>query len=142
MNGEQKLINKFLDRNYSIEYNSKGMYLIDINTKERLEVSTFKETMILLFTADLFEYVVRWGEERKKTLFEPFETFLNDYCVILGRREWEVVKIKDKRVKLKYVEFLNKFNWRFTDEFISYYYKKWYERVVIEASEKEMGINY
>ncbi len=142
MNCEKNVINKFLDRNYRIEYNSRGMYLIDINTTERLEVSKFKDIMFLLFTPDLFDYVVEWGEEVKKTLFEPFDNFLGDYHVILGRREWDVVKITDNRIKLKYDEFLNKFNWKFTEEFISYYYKKWYERIVIEASEKEMGIKY
>lgn len=138
-NDLKPLVYKFLDRDYRIGFNNRGLIIVDLNNTDEIKVTHFSQQMLNLFTPSTHNYISDWVDERLKTVFEGIDKFMIDYTVVLGRSNWEVRHMRTHDI-LTYGDFRLKFSKKHSDDVLKYYFDYWSEHKKVEKTERLMKI--
>jgi len=141
---DKEFIYDYLNKNYEPVIDGYGLIFRDKILNETFKGNNFKINFHKIIgnweTDDgvtSFELVQEWCEDKKNTLVKDLNDYLNDCIFELGIRDWSVTKPDGTEIKAKFL--INKFEEKYSKEFITHFYGEWYSEKVCDASEKIMN---
>jgi hypothetical protein len=141
---DKEFIYDYLENNYTVIIDGFGLLFKDKIFNESLNADNLKvnfNKIIGNWETDegttSFELAKEWHNDKKNSLVKDLNDYLNDCIFELGVRDWSVTKPDGTKINAKYL--IEKFEEKYSKEFITHFYGEWYREKVCEASEKIMN---
>ena len=141
---DREFIYDYLEKNYSVFIDGYGLLFKDITINQTFNIDNFKINFYKIignWATDegvmSFEILKQWCDDKKEILVKDLNDYLNDCIFELGIRDWSVTKPDGTKITAKFL--IEKFEEKYSKEFITHFYGEWYSEKVCDASEKIMN---
>jgi len=141
---DKEFIYDYLENNYTVIIDGFGLLFKDKILNKSFYTDDFELNLFKIIGSwetdegnTSFELVQEWYKDKKNELVKDLNDYLNDCIFELGIRDWSVTKPDGTEIKAKFL--IEKFEEKYSKEFITHFYGEWYSEKVCEASEKIMN---
>jgi hypothetical protein len=135
----ESLIQKFLDKNFTIVNYGYSIYCFDIEKQKELCESEIVKILTIIFaesTNDVSRLLYDWVKIKKNNHFDILSDFLEKCSIIDNKLGWIVVKDGEEITTKKLINIFEK---QYQRKEVIYFYDEWYNHKICEISEKIMN---